>query len=30
LNRDGEINYEEFVAGVMDKRLSNSKAGKLL
>ena len=30
LNSDGEINYDEFLGGVNDKRLSNSKAGRLL
>jgi hypothetical protein len=30
INSDGEINYEEFLTGVNDKRLANSKAGRLL
>ena len=30
INRDGEISYEEFLTGVNDKRLANSKAGRLL
>lgn len=30
INRDGEINYEEFLTGLRDKRTANSKAGKML
>ena len=30
INRDGEINYEEFLTGLRDKRTTNSKAGRLL
>ncbi len=30
VNRDGEINYDEFLTGLRDKRTANSKAGKLL
>jgi Ca2+-binding EF-hand superfamily protein len=30
INKDGEINYDEFLTGVRDKRLLNSKAGRLL
>lgn len=30
LNGDGEINYDEFLAGLRDKRTVNSKAGKML
>ena len=30
LNNDGEINYEEFLSGCLDKRLANSRAGRLL
>ncbi len=30
INRDGEINYEEFLTGLQDKRTANSKAGKML
>lgn len=30
MNHDGEINYEEFLAGVSDKRLTNSKAGRIM
>jgi Ca2+-binding EF-hand superfamily protein len=30
LNQDGEINFEEFMLGVRDKRLANSRAGRLL
>ena len=30
MNHDGEINYDEFLAGVSDKRLTNSKAGRII
>jgi Ca2+-binding EF-hand superfamily protein len=30
VNSDGEINFEEFLTGVRDRRLANSKAGRLL
>ncbi len=30
INSDGEINFEEFLTGVRDRRLANSKAGRLL
>ena len=30
INNDGEINYDEFLTGVRDKRLLNSKPGRLL
>jgi hypothetical protein len=30
INSDGEINYEEFLTGVRDQRLVNSKAGRML
>lgn len=30
INRDGEINFDEFLTGLRDKRLANSKAGRLL
>jgi hypothetical protein len=30
INSDGEINYEEFLTGVRDQRLANSKAGRML
>ena len=29
-NNDGEINYDEFLTGLSDKRLANSKALKVL
>lgn len=30
LNGDGEINYDEFLAGLRDKRTANSKVGRML
>ena len=30
MNHDGEINYDEFLTGLSDKRLANSKALKVL
>jgi hypothetical protein len=30
MNHDSEINYEEFLAGVNDKRLANSNAGRMM
>lgn len=30
INHDGEINYDEFLTGVLDSRLANSRAGRML
>ena len=29
-NHDGEINYDEFLTGLKDKRTANSRAGRML
>lgn len=29
INHDGQINYDEFITGVHDKKTGNSKAGRI-